>query len=96
MFYTLPRTKLTLYLFLMDTFMKSQLQNTQDFQETISTAELCRAPYTNYFDKKDFRIYVINNDARVRILKYLNYLPVISQEYPKFLSILTLASLFIK
>ena len=53
--------------------MKSQPQNTQDFQETISTAELCRAPYTNCFDKKDFQIYLINNDARVRILKNFGY-----------------------
>jgi hypothetical protein len=69
-----------LHLFLMDTFMNSQLQKTQDSQKNVSSIELCRACYADYFGKKDFRIYSINDGARVKTLQNVNYLPLISQE----------------
>ncbi len=64
----------------MDTFMNSQQQKKQDSQKNVSSIELCRACYADYFGKKDFRIYSINNGARVKILKNVNYLPLISRE----------------
>ncbi len=60
--------------------MNSQPQKTQDSQIIVSSVELCRACDADYFGKKDFRVYWINNSARVKILKNVNYLPLIGQE----------------
>ncbi len=64
----------------MDTFINSQLQKAQDFQKNVSFIELCRDCYADYFDKKYCRIYSISNGARVKILKNVNYLSLISEE----------------